>query len=91
MIRNFSLGQIFKNNSGDWAANQLKEICYGRGFAMIDGKMHPLGMCGNSSKGNPKAPKFFDNATPNTFFGECTQKPGAWVTRINQHVSDNQM
>lgn len=39
MVRNKSLGQVFKNNNGGWAAKQLKEVCYGKGFAMIDGKM----------------------------------------------------
>jgi len=27
MVRNFSLAQVFKNNNGDQAASQLKELC----------------------------------------------------------------
>jgi len=55
MIRNHSLGQIFKNLNGEFAARQLKEMCYGRGMTMIDGKMVGLGLCGGAKAGPKKS------------------------------------
>lgn len=91
MIRNQSLAQVFKNQNGDWAAKQLKELCYGKGFTMIDGKMVPLGVCQNSHKKSPKAPVVQDNATPDPMNGECSIKKGAYVTRLNPNAANNQM
>jgi hypothetical protein len=50
MIRNRSLKQLFKSETGWVLKEQLKELCFGRGFTLIDGKQHPLGMCAPGSK-----------------------------------------
>lgn len=68
----------------------MKEVCYGRGYAMIEGKMYPLGLCTDNKESAPKPPVFADNTTPKTFFGECTLKKDAYVTRIHPLANINQ-
>jgi len=46
MIRNYAFTQLFKSQSGSVIKEQLKELCFGRGFTLIEGKQVPLGLCG---------------------------------------------
>jgi len=77
MIRNHSLAQIFKNNTGEQSAAQFKELCYGKGYAMVDGKMVKLGLCTMDKKKVPRSPTFQDNASAGTFWGKCVNKKNA--------------
>jgi len=90
MIRNYSLGQVFKNNNGEQAANQLKELCYGKGFALIEGKMVPLGVCTQNTDKIPKSPLTQDSVTTKDFNGKCTLKKNAYISKMNANAQTNQ-
>lgn len=72
------------------AAAQMKELCYGKGYAMIDGKMVPLGMCIFNNEKVPRSPVVSDNATPKDYFGRCMNKKNAYITRLNPNAQNNQ-
>jgi hypothetical protein len=90
MIRDFSLGQIFKNQNGAYTSRLLKEVCYGRGYTMVEGKMIPLGICTNSKVKDPRISKFSDNKVTKNYFGKCVAKKGAYINRLNIHAQNNQ-
>jgi len=89
MIRDESLRQIFKSQAAKVASLQLKELCYGKGFALLKGKSIPLGMCSNGAKKPPNI-VYQDNISYNGMKTTFNVKKGAYVTRVNPNASDNQ-
>ena len=43
LIRDYSIKELLKYNQ--YAESTIKEICYGDGYAYIDGKLTKLGAC----------------------------------------------
>jgi len=66
MIRNQSVTQLFRaSQDSKNVPYQLRELCYGRGYTLIDGQQVQLGLCTNELNEKAQLPTIDDNTQQN--------------------------
>lgn len=86
LVRDYSIKELIKANGS--ASRTIKDICYGSGYALVDGKMVQSGACTEKVKNPQPLPNNADSTSVNTHVPGCALKEGDVYVNWNRDVGN---